>query len=226
MREIAHAALGRAPYRPVWDLQRRLAQLRRQGYIPDVLLSLEHGPVITVGRQGSPQHVIAHPQVLTRLKVEVIEVERGGDVTYHGPGQLVMYPILDLRGYGRDLRRYVACLEEVMLRTAARFGVEAHRRPGLPGAWQGMKKLGSVGVHVRSWITMHGLALNVDLQPNLFSLIVPCGLHGVEAASLAELAGRPIPLEEARQVALEEFAHVFSAHISPLDRGVLERWAT
>ena len=111
MKEIAHVALGRAPYRPVWELQRRLARLRRQGHIPDVLLSLEHEPVITVGRQGSPEHVIAHPEVLARLKVEVVEVERGGDVTYHGPGQLVLYPILDLRGYGRDLRRYVACLE-------------------------------------------------------------------------------------------------------------------
>ncbi|MBC7099622.1 lipoyl(octanoyl) transferase LipB, partial [Candidatus Bipolaricaulota bacterium] len=125
---------------------------------------------------------------------------------------------------GRDLRRYVSCLEEVMIRTAARFGVEAHRRPGFPGVWQGMRKLGSVGVHVRGWITMHGLALNVDLDPDLFSLIVPCGLHGVEATSLAELAARPIPLEEVRAAALDEFSRVFEVRLSPLDRGVLERW--
>ncbi|RLE28963.1 hypothetical protein DRJ54_05550 [Candidatus Acetothermia bacterium] len=226
MKEVAHVALGRAPYRPVWELQRRLAALRRQGHIPDLLLSLEHEPVITVGRQGGAGHVLAPQEVLDRLKVEVVEVERGGDVTYHGPGQLILYPILDLRDHGRDLRRYVASLEEVMIRTAARFGVEAHRRPGFPGIWQGLKKLGSVGVHVRGWVTMHGLALNVDLQPNLFSLIVPCGLHGVEAVSLAQLAGRPIPMEEARAAALEVFSQVFSVRLTPLDREALERWGT
>ncbi len=224
MKEVLHAALGRVPYRSVWALQRRLAQLRRGGHIPDVLLSLEHEPVITVGRQGGAGHVLAPPEVLDRLKVEVVEVERGGDVTYHGPGQLILYPILDLRDHGRDLRRYVASLEEVMIRTAARFGVEAHRRPGFPGIWQGLKKLGSVGVYVRGWVTMHGLALNVDLSPNLFSLIVPCGLHGVEAASLAELAGQPIPLEEARATALEEFAQVFCVQLTPLGREALDRW--
>ncbi|HAF71206.1 MAG: Octanoyltransferase [Acetothermia bacterium 64_32] len=224
MREVAHAALGRAPYGPVLDLQRRLHALRGAGRIPDLLLSLEHEPTITLGRLASPDHILADPALLARLGVEVYRVERGGGVTYHGPGQLVMYPILDLRDHGRDLRRYVSCLEEVMIRTAARFGVEAHRRPGFPGVWQGMRKLGSVGVHVRGWITMHGLALNVDLDPDLFSLIVPCGLHGVEATSLAELAARPIPLEEVRAAALDEFSRVFEVRLSPLDRGVLERW--
>ena len=224
MREIAHAALGRAPYGPVLDLQRRLHALRRAGRIPDILLSVEHEPVITAGRLASPDHILADPKLLERFKIKVYQVERGGDVTYHGPGQLVLYPILDLRQHGRDLRRYVACLEEVMIRTAGRFGVEAHRRPGFPGVWQGVRKLGSVGVHVRGWITMHGLALNVDLKPNLFSLIVPCGLHGVEVASLAELAGRPIPVEEARRVALEAFEEVFSARIVPLDKEALSRW--
>jgi len=224
LREVAHAALGRAPYGPVLDLQRRLHALRGAGRIPDLLLSLEHEPTITLGRLASPDHILADPALLARLGVEVYRVERGGGVTYHGPGQLVMYPILDLRDHGRDLRRYVSCLEEVMIRTAARFGVEAHRRPGFPGVWQGMRKLGSVGVHVRGWITMHGLALNVDLDPDLFSLIVPCGLHGVEATSLAELAARPIPLEEVRAAALDEFSRVFEVRLSPLDRGVLERW--
>jgi len=224
LREITHAALGRAPYGPVLEIQRRLHALRRAGHVPDILISVEHEPVITVGRLGSGEHILADPKVLSRMGVEVYRVERGGDVTYHGPGQLVLYPILDLREHGRDLKRYVASLEEVMLRTARHFGVEAHRRPGFPGVWLGLRKLGSVGVHVRGWVTMHGLALNVDLRPNLFSLIVPCGLHGVEAVSLTELAGRPVPLTEVREVALGFFAEVFGVRLVPLDREVLTEW--
>ncbi len=213
--EVVHLDLGRAAYRPVWELQRRLVSLRRQGEVPDVLITVEHEPVITLGRRGSLDNLLVPLEELSRLGVELVRIERGGDITYHGPGQLVLYPILDLRDHGRDLHGYVANLERVMLGAARRLGVELERRPGYPGVWRGLKKAGSVGVHVRGWVSMHGLALNVDLNPNLFRLIVPCGLEGVEVVSLAELAGRPIPLEEAKAAALAEFERVFSVELVP-----------
>lgn len=224
MRQIVHIRLGRERYGPVLDLQQRLRRLREKGGVPDILLSVEHEPVITLGRQGGEEHILASRRVLERLQVEVHQVERGGDVTYHGPGQLVLYPIVDLRGWGRDLHRYVANLEEVMLRTAGDFGVEAHRRPEFPGIWIGLQKLGFVGVHVRRWVTMHGAALNVDLSPNLFSVIVPCGLHGVEAISLAEVSTGPVECAAAQAAALRQWANVFDVEVSTVGREELARW--
>ncbi|MFO8034911.1 MAG: lipoyl(octanoyl) transferase LipB [Candidatus Bipolaricaulota bacterium] len=224
MRELFHIRLGSERYGSVLDLQQRLRRLRIKGGVPDLILSVEHDPVITLGRQGGEEHILASRRVLERLQVEVQKVERGGDVTYHGPGQLVVYPILDLRGWGRDLRRYVANLEEVMLRTARHFGVEAHRKPEFPGIWIGLQKLGFVGVHVRRWGTMHGMALNVDLSPNLFSLIVPCGLHGVDAISLADVCDSPVDVHEAETAALRELAEVFDVKVSTVGREELARW--
>jgi len=224
MNGIVHVELGHARYGPVHELQCRLQRLRAKGSVPDLVLSVEHDPVITVGRQGCTEHILATPTVLERLQVEVYQVERGGDVTYHGPGQLVLYPVLDLRGHGRDLHRYVANLEEVMLRTAIRLGVEAHRRPGFPGIWVGLRKLGSVGVHVRSWVTTHGLALNIDLKPDLFSLIVPCGIHGVEAVSLSDILRIPVSFNDVKQHALEELGNVFGAQLSHVGQETLAQW--
>lgn len=224
MRTVLHADLGRIAYGPALALQRRLHALRREGWIPDVVLSLEHTPVITIGRQGDEGHILAPPEELARHEVEVYPVERGGDVTYHGPGQLVLYPILHLREAGLDLHRYVWNLEEVMIRAARRFGVEADRRPGFPGAWHGSGKLGSVGVHVRGWVTIHGLALNVDLHPDLFPLIVPCGIAGARAVSLSTLVGRPVSVAAARDAALAAFADVFGANLLPVDGEVVARW--
>lgn len=224
MKELTHIRLGREPYAPVLDLQRRLRRLRAQGGVPNLMLSVEHEPVITLGRQGGEDHILASGRLLERLQVDLHRVERGGDVTYHGPGQLVMYPVLDLREWGRDLHRYVANLEEVMLRTAGRFGVEAHRRPEFPGVWIGLQKLGFVGVHVQRWITMHGLALNVDLSPNLFSVIVPCGLHGVEAVSLSDVCSSSVSFGEAERVALEEWSKVFEVQVNTVGKEELARW--
>jgi len=224
VRELVHIRLGREPYAPVLDLQQRLRRLRINGGVPDVVLSVEHEPVITLGREADQENIIASPRVLQRLQVDVQKVERGGDVVYHGPGQLVLYPILDLRGWGRDLRRYIANLEEVMLRTARSFGVEAERKPEFPGIWIGLQKLGFVGVHVRRWGTMHGLALNVDVSPNLFSLIVPCGLHGVDAISLADVCGVPVSVQEVEEAALEQLAEVFGVQVCPVGREELARW--
>lgn len=223
---VLHAELGRIRYGPALELQRRLHARRREGQVPDVLLSLEHTPVITLGRRGKESHILASPEELARLGVEVFPIERGGDVTYHGPGQLVLYPILDLRGYRLDLHRYVRNLEEVMIRTAQAFGVRAQRRTGFPGAWAERGKLGAVGIHVNGWVTLHGLALNVDLHPNGFDLIVPCGLAGVRTVSIAELAGRPIPLGEAALVALNAFSELFGVDLIPVGGEVIRGWAS
>lgn len=221
---VLWAELGRVPYGLALELQHRLHALRARGEIGDTVLSLEHAPVITIGRRGRPEHILASPDELRRLGVEVFPVERGGDVTYHGPGQLVLYPILDLRGWGRDLRRYVWSLEEIMIRTAQAFGVEATRREGFPGVWHGGEKLGAVGVHVRDWITMHGLAFNVDPDPDGFALIVPCGIPGARAASLAGILGRPVSLDEARAAMRAAAPEVWGAALVPAREEVITAW--
>lgn len=224
MREILWIPLGRVPFRKAHHLQRRLVALRNKGGIPDLVLSLEHEPVITLGRSADPRHILADPNYLIAKGVDLVEVERGGDVTYHGPGQLVLYPILDLRGWKRSVKWYIWTLEEVMIRVASSFGVVAERLPGYPGVWANGKKLGSVGVYVRNWVTMHGLALNVDLDPDGFEFIVPCGIHWAEATSISSLLGRPVDLEEAESRAREAFAEVFEAR--PVEGRLSETVAT
>lgn len=221
---VLWAELGRVRYGPALELQRHLHLLRARGEVEDMVLSLEHEPVITIGRRGTAEHILAPPEELRRLGVEVVSVERGGDVTYHGPGQLVLYPILDLRGWGRDLRAYVGSLEEIMIRTARTFGVEAFRREGYPGVWHERGKLGAVGVHVRDWVTMHGLAFNVDLDPDGFRLIVPCGIPGSRAVSLADLLGRPVAVEAARDAMRRAAAEVWGASLVPAGEELIATW--
>lgn len=212
-RKVLWARLGRVPYGEALELQRDLHRLRCREEIGDLVLSLEHEPVITLGRSADPRHVLADPAALLARGVEVYQTERGGDVTYHGPGQLVLYPIIDLRDWSRGLRWYVWALEEVMLRAAAAYGVNAARIPGRPGIWVGREKLGAVGVYVRRWVTMHGLALNVDPDPDGFRWIVPCGVHGAGTTSLARVLGRPVGIRDAEGKAMEAFGEVFGAHV-------------
>ena len=220
MKRILWVSLGRVRYHKALEIQRKLHSLRGKGEIPDTVLSLEHEPVITLGRSADPRHILADPAYLVAKGVDLVEAERGGDVTYHGPGQLVLYPILDLRGWKRSVKWYIWALEEVMIRVASSFGIAAGRLPGYPGIWASDRKLGSVGVYVRSWITMHGLALNVDLDPDGFEFIVPCGIHWAKATSLSSLLGRPVGLGEAESRAQEAFAGVFEAH--PVEGGLPE----
>lgn len=226
MTRLRCADLGRVRYGPALDLQRRLHALRQQGEVEDIVLFLEHEPVITIGRRGDAGHILLTPDELARAGVEVFPVERGGDVTYHGPGQIVLYPILDLRGWGRDVHRYVHDLEEVMIRIARAFGIEAERRPGFPGVWHERGKLGAVGIHVRNWVTMHGLAFNVDPRPDGFQWIVPCGIPGARAVSLADLLGEPVPMEEAWEAARQAVEDVLGAGLEPVGREEVEAWAS
>jgi lipoyl(octanoyl) transferase len=194
--------LGRLDYREGLDLQERLAAERRDGQIPDHLLLLEHDPVYTIGRTPDQSSL----RGAAHLPHPVVQISRGGQATYHGPGQLVGYPILDLRAHGQDLHRYLRALEELMIRVSANFGVKAGRREGLTGAWVGERKIASIGVGVRHWISMHGFALNVcgDLAP--FQEIFPCGIAGVTMTSLEAESGRKISVEAAAAAVMELFS--------------------
>lgn len=224
MSAALYADLGRIRYGPALAIQHRLHALRRAGEVGDVVLSLEHEPVITVGRGGDPGHLLASQEELSQGGVEVFPVERGGDVTYHGPGQLVLYPILGLRERGKDVHRFVWELEEVMVRAARCLGVEVQRRDGYPGVWHSQGKVGAVGIHVRNWVTMHGLAFNVDLNPDGFRWIVPCGIAGAKAVSLADLLGYPVPLEGARAALRAAVGEVLGLALMPADQEVIAEW--
>jgi lipoyl(octanoyl) transferase len=198
--------LGRVPYRPTWDLQNALAERRRRREIGDRLLLLEHDPVYTLGRGGNAGNLLASPERLAQIGAELVRIDRGGDITFHGPGQLVAYPIVELRD-PLDLRRYVRALESAVSATAFEFGVRAGRRDGLPGVWVDERhKLAAVGVRVRRGVTTHGLALNVSTNLGWFGEMVPCGIPGCEVTTLEQEAGRPIPMEAVRDALARNLA--------------------
>jgi lipoyl(octanoyl) transferase len=203
--------LGVVSYGDALELQQHLVEQRKSNEIPDQLLLLEHPPVITLGvkTRNDRSHVVAAPEVLEEEGVEVFESGRGGDVTYHGPGQLVGYPIMDLRPDRCDVHRYVRDLEEMLIRVAASFGVSANRLPGLTGVWVGDDKLAAIGVRIARWITSHGFAINVSTNLAHFNLIIPCGIVGKGVTSLERLTGRTLGMDEVADSAAKAFAGVF-----------------
>jgi lipoyl(octanoyl) transferase len=203
--------LGIVPYADALVLQERLVNERKAGRIPDQLLLLQHPPVITLGvrARNDRSHVLAADEVLSARGVEVLETGRGGDVTFHGPGQLVAYPIFDLRPDRLDVHRYVRDLEEVVIRATAQFGVQATRARGLTGAWIGHEKIAAIGVRISRWITSHGLALNVNTDLSHFDLIVPCGISDRGVTSLQRVLGRTVPMDAAEEAVMEACASVF-----------------
>jgi len=211
MRQLEVRRLGTVPYAEALDLQTRLVEQRKAGEIPDQLLLLQHPPVVTLGvkTRSDRSHVLATPEALDAQGVEIFETGRGGDVTYHGPGQLVGYPILDLKPDRCDVHQYVRDIEEVMIRMAASFGITAGRSEGLTGAWVGNEKLAAIGVRIARWVTSHGFAFNVTTNLAHFGLIVPCGITDKGVTSLEKLLGRPVPMDEVETAAIEEFADVF-----------------
>ena len=192
-------------------LQQELVAARKADRIPDQLLLLEHPPVITLGAKvrDDRSHVLASEQALDEVGVELFEAGRGGDVTYHGPGQLVGYPIIDLRPDRCDIHRYVRDLEEVMIAAAAAFGVRADRVRGLTGAWVGQDKLAAIGVRISRWVTSHGFALNVATDLSHFSLIVPCGIQDRGVTSLGRLLGQPPPMSSVEDAVIQAFTATF-----------------
>ena len=202
--------LGLVPYGEALDLQKGLVEERRAGRVPDLLMLLQHPPVITLGvRRDSRSHITASEGQLAMHGVEVHEAGRGGDVTYHGPGQIVGYPILDLRPDRCDVHRYVRDLEEVMIRVCADYGIAAHRVDGLTGAWVGTAKIGAIGVRISRWITSHGFAFNVNTRLEDFQLIVPCGIADRGVTSLRELVGKEVSIEDVEERFIRRFAEVF-----------------
>jgi lipoyl(octanoyl) transferase len=205
--------LGRVPYRATWDLQNDLADRRRRREIGDRLLLLEHDPVYTLGRGGDAANLLASPERLAEIGAELVRIDRGGDITFHGPGQLVAYPIVELRD-PLDLRRYVRALEGAVIATSASFGVAADRVEGRPGVWvDATRKLAAVGVRVRRGVTTHGLALNVSTDLAWFVEMIPCGIPGCQVTSLERETGGPIEMPAVRAVLTRELAAAFGLRL-------------
>lgn len=200
---------GRERYAETWQHQLKLHNERRQGVIGDTLILVEHEPVITLGRQGDPANLLLSEQALADRGVDFHRVERGGDITFHGPGQLVGYPIIDLRARQLSVHGLMRGLEATVIRTVAEFGIRAGRRQGLTGVWLGNRKLAALGVAVKGGVSFHGLALNVCTDLDFFSLIVPCGLSGTEVASIEAVSGGPVTLDDVRPLVERHFRSVF-----------------
>ena len=208
--------LGQVPYAEAWELQRSLAGAVSQGAIPDTVVFLEHPPVVTLGRRTDEDAELHIPE---NAAVEIVETDRGGKSTYHAPGQLVCYPILDLNRHGRDVKQYVRDLEEALIGTVAPFGLTGERIDGLTGVWltRPPRKLASIGVHVSRWVTTHGYALNVDLDPAPFTeWITACGLEDAMFTNVAREAGRPVTVDEVRPHAVAAIEAVFGLQLEEL----------
>jgi lipoyl(octanoyl) transferase len=209
---------GLVPYREAWDVQRRLWAARHDGRIPDTLLFLEHEPVVTLGKNARRENLLLDAEGFRSRGVEVVEVDRGGDVTWHGPGQLVGYWIFDLRALYQDVHRYLREIEEVLIRVLARHRIEAGRSAGATGVWVGQEKVAAMGMHLSHWVSTHGFALNIDPDLAAFSWIVPCGLRGRGVTSMCKQAGEPVSRAEVERGVVEEMARLFARepyHLGP-----------
>ncbi len=214
MKPLVVRRLGRVRYAEALALQESQVRLRQSGVAPDTLFLLEHEPVFTLGRGARREHVLLPEDALRARGFELFEAGRGGDVTYHGPGQLVAYPILELEPGRRDVHRYVRDLEEVMIRTCADYGISACRVPGLTGVWVGDAKIGAIGVRISRWVTSHGLAFNVSADLAPFDLIVPCGIQGRGVTSLERRLRRAVPVDDAMDRLAGHLASVFERRIA------------
>src|SRR5881409_2736521 len=213
--------LGAVPYREAWNLQRSLAGAVSQGAIPDTVIFLEHPAVVTLGRRTEEGEL----HIPAGAEVEIVETDRGGKSTYHGPGQLVCYPIFDLTRHGQDVKKCCRDLEEALIRTLAPFELEATRIEGLTGIWleRPPRKIASIGIHISKWVSTHGYALNVDLDPAPFTeWITACGIEDAQFTTIARELGRPVSVEEVRPHALAALAEVFDLDFDELPEGALD----
>jgi lipoate-protein ligase B len=206
--------LGQEPYEHAWDLQHALVRARQEGRLDDILVLLEHDPVITLGRTGDPRHVLASAEELQRAGIRVQRIERGGDVTYHGPGQLVGYPILSLEAHHLGVSDYMHALEEVLIRTLGDLGLPAQRQAGIIGVWIGPAKVAALGARVERGVTYHGFALNVNTKLDHFALIVPCGLLGRPVTSMQRELGAPVDMQRVRERVMWNWTQVFAVPLN------------
>jgi lipoate-protein ligase B len=203
--------LGLIEYREAYELQKTLHRQRVEGKIPDVLLLLEHPPTITIGKSGTLDNVLISQEQLTRQGISLFFIDRGGDVTYHGPGQLVGYPIIDLGQRGKDLHRYISDLEEVMLWTLKDFSIDGNRDESHPGVWEKKEEVAAVGLSVRKWVSMHGFALNINTDLEPFSFINPCGFSDRRATSMSKILNSDVPMKEATNSLISHFCNIFDS---------------
>lgn len=227
MRSIDVYDLGHAPYKPTWELQAAIqqrlidekqARRNQKLYKPedssnDVLLFVEHPHVYTLGKSGNSKHLLKGLQELDDINAEYVEIDRGGDITYHGPGQIVGYPILDLGRYFTDIHKYLRKLEEVIIKTCAEYDIEASRIEGLTGVWVGDEKICAMGIRCSRWVTMHGFALNVNTDLSYFNHIVPCGIGDKEVTSLQKITGNKVDPFRVKDHLVTHFSQVFDADI-------------
>ncbi|MCX5820524.1 MAG: lipoyl(octanoyl) transferase LipB [Deltaproteobacteria bacterium] len=202
--------MGIEEYGKVFELQKKLNQARWEGIIPDTVILLEHHPCFTIGRKGGIDHILVTDQFLDQEGIKVYETDRGGDITFHGPGQLVCYPILDLNGFGCDVHLYARRMEETLIRTLEAFGIVAGRRNDYPGVWAGTAKIGAEGIAVQHWVTMHGVSLNVCPDLRHFSFIVPCGISTLGVTSMEEILGHPTDMVLVKREMRRQVGRIFN----------------
>lgn len=225
MRQLQYADLGLIPYPDCLAIQQKLVKLRLAGKIEDTLLLLEHEPVMTVGTAGGDANLLVEPERLQQLGVMLVHTDRGGNITYHGPGQLVGYPILDLRSHGKDVHLYLRNLERVVADCLGEFGVRASVVPGFTGVWVGEEKICSIGIAARRWITYHGFALNVNPNLEHWALIHPCGLVGKRVTSLEKILGRDPGMDAVKASVVRRFGEVFDLSTHEMTRSEILRIA-
>jgi len=208
--------LGQMGYEESLDLQRLILERRKNNEIPDCLIFVDYPHLITVGRSGSLEHLLVSQSVLEQRGVGLFFADRGGDITYHGPGQLVAYPVIDLKAWRRDVGLYLRTLEDCVVATLADFGIQARRVPGMTGTWVGVKKIASIGIRTSQWVTSHGLALNVNSDLSFFNFIVPCGLKSRSVTSMVEILGQAVDLESVKARFCLHFSRAFERTLEPV----------
>ena len=213
MQECRVIDLGLKDYKETLQLQHQLVEQKHRENLPEILLLVEHNPVITLGRSSHPENILLDKAQLEQLKIQLHYIERGGDVTYHGPGQLVAYPIFDLNNYKQETHLFLRQLEEVIIKTVESYNLKAERIKGLTGVWVDGKKVASIGVAAKKWITFHGLALNVNTDLKYFGYIHPCGMLDKKVTSIAELLKRKVDFQEVKDKIVDEFAEIFTLRI-------------
>ncbi len=209
--------LGKINYQPAWNLQKKLVVARRQSEIPNVLLLLQHPPVITIGKSGTDANLLVESEYLTKHGVELINTDRGGDITYHGPGQLVGYPILDLTELKKDIFWYLRQIEQVIINTLQQFNIEATRKKNYTGVWVDAEKIAAIGVKISRWITSHGFSFNINPNLEHFNLIIPCGIQDKSVTSLIKLVDKAITIEDVLPTLVDQFAAVFQVRMMPFN---------
>jgi len=210
MKKLDVLDLGLRDYEEVWDLQKKLVYRRILNQIADTLILVEHPPVITLGRQGKEEDILVPRNYLSQRKISLFKIERGGKATFHGPGQLVAYPIINLVSDEKDIHKYLRNLEEVVIRLLKRVGAEGNRKREYTGVWVKDKKIANIGIAVKRWVTYHGVALNVDVDLSYFSLIFPCGMDSRKVTSLKEVLLRSVGVDEVKEIFVSCFYEIFN----------------